>query len=59
MIRYFERSDKFEDLLKIFELRTESSMHTENLLIDQGADWHDIEDIRESFPKFDIVFSFT
>ena len=57
MIRYLKRSDKFEDLLKIFKLRTDSSMHTKNFLIDQGTDRHDIEDIREGFPQFDVVFA--
>jgi hypothetical protein len=34
-------------------------MHTQDFLINKGSDRHDIEDIREEFPEFKVVLSFT
>ena len=34
-------------------------MHAQDFLIDEGSDRHDIEDIGEEFPKFEVVLSFT
>ena len=33
-------------------------MHAEDLLIDEGTDRQNIEDIGEGFPKFEVVFPF-
>ena len=59
LIGHLERSNQFQDLFEILELRTDASMHTQDLFINQGTDRHNIEDIGESFPEFDIVLSFT
>lgn len=34
-------------------------MHAQDFLIDEGSDRHDIEDIGEEFPEFEVVLSFT
>jgi hypothetical protein len=34
-------------------------MHAQDFLIDECSDRHDIEDIREKFPEFEVVLSFT
>ena len=33
-------------------------MHAEYLLIDEGADGHDVEHIRKYFPELDVVLAF-
>jgi hypothetical protein len=49
----------FEDLFKAFKLGTESTMHAHDFLIDQSTDGHDVEYIREKFPKFKVILSLT
>jgi hypothetical protein len=58
LIWYFDRPNYFQNLLKVFHLRAEATMHAHDLLVDDGADWHDVKDIRKSLPEFDIIFSF-
>lgn len=59
LIWYLNGPDNFKDLFEALQLRTEPTMHTENFLIDKGGYRHDIKNIREEFPEFKIVFSFT
>ena len=33
-------------------------MHAHNLLVNESADGHDIEDVREGLPQLDVVFAF-
>ena len=33
-------------------------MHAENLLVNQGRNGHDIEDVNKIFPNFKVVFAF-
>ncbi len=33
-------------------------MHAEYLLVDEGADGHDVEDVRKGLPEFDVVLAF-
>lgn len=58
LIRYISRSHNILNLFQVLQLRTESSMHTEDFLIDQSHHGKTIEDIAESFPKSDGVSSF-
>jgi len=32
-------------------------VHTHYFLVDEGADGHDVEDIGEGFPQFDVVLA--
>lgn len=41
----FYGPDDFQNLLEIVQLWTDSSVHTQNLLIDDGAYWHDVENV--------------
>ena len=50
LIGYFKWSDNFMNLLEVFQLWREPSMHAHNLLIDYSADWHDIEAIGKGLP---------
>lgn len=45
-------------MIEALELRTDAAMHAQYFLIDEGADWHDIEYVRECFPELDVVFAF-
>ena len=58
LVGHLQRPDQLQYLLKILQLRTEPAMHTHNLLIDESTDGHDVEDVREGFPQFDVVFAF-
>ena len=58
LIRHLQRPNQLQYLLQILQLRTEPAMHTHNLLIDESTDGHDVEDVREGFPQFDVVFAF-
>jgi hypothetical protein len=46
------------DLFEIVELRRQTAMHTNDFLIDDSANRHHIEAVRECFPQFKIVLSF-
>jgi len=48
-------TDDAADLLHGFEIWRKSSMHAENLLVDDGGDWQTVEAIGESLPQFDVV----
>ena len=39
-------------------MRTDPSVHAEYLLIDKGANGHDVKNIRKYFPEFDVVLAF-
>jgi len=40
------------------QIRTEPPMHAYNFLINNSADWHDIEHIQKILPYFKIISSF-
>ena len=52
LIRHFNRPDDFQDLFKTLQLRTQTTMHAHNLLINKRTYGHDIKHIREEFPEF-------
>ena len=58
LVGHLKRSDQLQDLLKVLQLRTEPAMHAHNLLVNESADGHDIEDVREGLPQLDVVFAF-
>jgi hypothetical protein len=59
LVRDFDWPYDFEYLFKAFELWTESTMHAHDFLINQSANGHDVEYIREKFPKFKVILSLT
>lgn len=56
---YISRSHNPADLFHRVEVRGQSSMHSEDLLVNDGCDWKTVETIRESFPQLYVVSSFT
>lgn len=42
-------------LLHRLQVRTQSSMHRENLLVDDGSDGQAVETIGERLPQLDVV----
>ena len=48
-------TDDVLNLVQVFQLWTQTSMHAENFLINQGGHWEGVEDITEYFPKSDRV----
>lgn len=56
---YISGSHNPADLFHGVEIRGQSSMHSENLLINDGGDWKTVEAIRERFPQLDVISSFT
>ena len=51
------RSHDPSDLLHALEIRTETSMTTEDLLVHNGCDGQTVEAVSEGFPQFDVVAS--
>ena len=47
------------DLLHALEIRTQTSVATEDLLVHNGGDWETVETVGEGFPQFDVVSSLT
>lgn len=45
------------DLFHRVQIRAQTTMHGEDLLINDGSDWQAIEAICEGFPQLDIVSS--
>jgi len=43
------------NLLHGVEVRAQSSVHREDLLVDDGSDWQAVEAVGESLPQLDIV----
>jgi hypothetical protein len=33
-------------------------MHTQNFLVYKSSNWHDIKNINENFPNFEVIFPF-
>ena len=52
---YIGRTHDTTDLLHRVQVRTQASMHGEDLLINDGCDWQAVEAIRECLPQFDVV----
>lgn len=48
-----------QNLLQTIQFWTQTSMHTQYLLIDYRRYWHCIKYICKDFPKLQIVLSFT
>ena len=51
------RSHDPSDLLHALEIRTETSVTTEDLLVHNGCDGQTVEAVSEGFPQFDVVAS--
>lgn len=47
------------NLFEVFELGGEPTVHTDDLFVDDGADWHHVEAVREDLPEFEVVPPFT
>ena len=45
------------DLLHALEIRTQTSVTTEDLLVHNGCDGQTVETVSECFPQFDVVAS--
>lgn len=56
---YISRTHDATDLLHGVEIRTQTTVHREDLLINNSCDWQAIEAIGERLPKLDVVSSFT
>jgi hypothetical protein len=58
-IRHISGSHDVFDLLELFEFGTQTSMHAENLLVDQRGHWQAVEHVREDLPESDGIPAFT
>ena len=59
LVGHLQRPDQLEYLFKVVELRTDPAVHAEYLLVDDGANGHHIEYIREGLPQLDVVLALT
>jgi hypothetical protein len=55
---YIRWSHNTPDLLHGIQVRAETTMHGEDLFIDDGSDWQTVEAVGESLPQLDVVPSF-
>ena len=53
------RSHDPSNLLHGLKIGAKTTMHSENLLIDDGSNGQAVEAIRKCLPEFDVVASFT
>lgn len=51
-------ADDFVDLVEALEVGRESAVHADDLLVDDGADGHAVEAVREYFPDLGVVSAF-
>lgn len=58
MVGDFDWPDDLVDLLEVLELWGEAAVHADNLFVDDGADRHHVEAVREDFPQFEVVPAF-
>jgi hypothetical protein len=58
LIWHFDGSFDIGDIGEVGQIRRESSMHADDLLINDGTDRHDVEDIEEVLPNLEVVASF-
>lgn len=58
MIRYFNGSFDCFNFGEGVEVGAESSMHADDLIIDDSADRHGVEDIEEVLPDLEVVPAF-
>jgi len=56
---YVSGSHYAADLFHRVKVRTQTTMHREDLLINNGSDWQAVEAIRKSFPQLDVVSALT
>ena len=56
-IRDFYGSAQIENILRIFQVGTQTSMNAKDLLLDDGSNGHWIEYVWKLFPKFEIILS--
>lgn len=47
--------DYILDLVQVFQLGRETSVHTEDLLVDNRRHWQTVKNVRECFPEFDGI----
>jgi hypothetical protein len=55
---YVSGSHYAANLLHRVQVWAQSTMHSEDLLINDGSNWQAVEAIRKSLPKLDIVSPF-
>ena len=58
LIRHISGSHDILNLFKVFQLWAQTSVHTQDFLVDQSYYWQAIEHITECLPKSDRVSSF-
>mmetsp|Transcript_47027 Transcript_47027/g.132279 ORF Transcript_47027/g.132279 Transcript_47027/m.132279 type:complete len:268 (-) Transcript_47027:27-830(-) len=58
-VRHVGRAHQAPDLLEVGYLWGEASVHANDLLVDEAADWQAIEHVAELLPELDIVSSLT
>ena len=49
--------DNLMNLFEILELGGQPSVHADDLLINDGTDWHDVETVAEDLPEFQVVLA--
>lgn len=64
MVKYtcigdIRRSHNSPYLLHRLQIRTQTTMHCKNLLVDDSSDWQTVETVCKGLPQFDIVPAFT
>lgn len=57
LIRDFNGPFDADDICQILKVRAESAMHTDDLLVDNGTDGHNVEHIEEVLPYLEVVAS--
>jgi hypothetical protein len=57
-LTHISRSHDTPDLLHGVEIRAETSVHGEDLLVDDSGDRQAVEAVGESLPQLDVVSSF-
>ena len=58
-ITYIGWSHDSADLFHGVQIRTQTTMHCEDLLVDDGSDWQAVEAIGKCLPELDVVSSLT
>lgn len=56
-VRNVRRSDNTTDLFHSFQVRTQTTMHAENLLVNDGSNGQAVEAISKCLPQTNVVSS--
>lgn len=55
---HISRSHDTSDLFHGVKIGTQTTVHGENLLVDDGGNWQAVEAVGKSLPQLDVVTSF-